>query len=159
MAISSSGEITANEVYEEYHGDGQSPTGNYSLEQLQADWGLPETPDNTDIFGGKGRPEVSTFTANNVTSTSAEITGSISNAGGFSGAGDCDWRILFDQSDPPTTVALSGTVSHDFTGVVGDTITGLSPSTTYHYIIQARNNFDNGDWQEDIVIGVTTSPS
>jgi hypothetical protein len=112
-----------------------------SAAMTAAQWGEANTALASDCGGGGssgGAPAVVTSSASGVTSTSATLNGTVNPEGA-----DARWHF-----DGGTSTAY-GNVAPSPSGDAGSgtsavsestTITGLSPSTTYHYRIEATNS-------------------
>lgn len=148
MALTSntSDPLDAETVNEERYGDGSVGSGK-TLEQLQADWQLPETPDDGEIWYGKGRPQAGVSIVS-TTTDSVEVSGNMFNAGGYSNI-DCEYRYAISESgggfgDYTTVSTVSGTFTGDLSN---HTFTGLNADTEYEALIQVRNIHDANAWQ------------
>mgnify|MGYP000333175468 CR=1 FL=1 len=147
MALPDSGQLDTSDVYQERWGDGSSPSGTYTLEQIQEDWNLPETPNDTSIFYGKGRPVVWVDEVGH-SETTIEATADVITSGGYSGAGDTEYRYgVKKDSDSSWSWTSVSSVSATYEGdLTNHTFTNLTPDTNYDLAVQSRNIHNNGDW-------------
>lgn len=144
MALPSNGKITSSDAYEERFGNNATPTGPYTLEQLQSDWQLPETPDDASIFAGKGRAEGITLQATNVSSYGVTLNGRIYTGGGYSQI-DLEYQFRYRPAGGSNSTTIKRTDSGDFSGDVSENIT-VAQNTTYYYELMCRNIHNGGNW-------------
>jgi hypothetical protein len=109
-----------------------------------------------------GAPSATTGSASSITTTSANLAGSV-NDNGFAanGGGSTNWQILWNTSASPSgaTVAASGT----FTGSANETgaATGLPSATTLYFAIVSFNSEGTtyGSWVSFTTLTPVTPPT
>ena len=97
-------------------------------------------------------PLVTTNAANNITTTSATLNGTLTSKGTATTVNvSFEWGTDTSYSGTPTTP-----VARDTTGTFSAPLSGLSPNTTYHFRAKAVGN--GTDFGEDVTFTTSTTP-
>lgn len=139
MALPTSGSISSLEAYQEYYGDGATPSGAQDLDALAVAFNM--TANNTDGFAGKGRPEVRTDPATSVFESQATLNGNLLNDGSFFSDVQFRWNINagvwnYTGADGASEGAFSEIITYGF-GNGGDTV---------YFQAMARNECNGNNW-------------